>query len=197
MRILSKLALIALLAGSAAGDLTAQTSRPIDLETAPASVKAAVDRGNLAVQELQKTLLGRLTGALGAGGPAAAVRVCRDDAQQLTAAIAEKHGLAIGRTSHRLRNPDNAPRPWAAGIVASHAGRPVADSRPVNLDLGGRVGLLRPIGTLDFCINCHGPRETVAAAIGDVLKSAYPADQAVGFAPGDLRGWVWAEVPVK
>jgi hypothetical protein len=54
--------------------------------------------------------------------------------------------------------------------------------------------VLRPIGTLDFCVTCHGPRETVDAAIGSVLETAYPQDQAVGFAPGDLRGWVWAEV---
>jgi hypothetical protein len=70
----------------------------------------------------------------------------------------------------------------------------VSDVRPVVLDLGGRIGVLRPIGTLDFCVTCHGPRETVEAAIGTVLKTAYPQDQATGFAPGDLRGWIWAEV---
>ena len=196
-RRLTIFALIALVAGISARDMVAQATRPIDLETASAPMKEAVSRGDLAIQELQKTLLGRLTAALGAGGPAAAVRVCRDEAQQLTTAIAAKHGVAIGRTSHRLRNPANAPRAWAAPVVAAHAGRTVADSQPVALDLGGRVGILRPIGTLDFCVTCHGPRQTVDMAIGDVLKSAYPEDQAVGFAPGDLRGWVWAEVPVK
>jgi hypothetical protein len=197
MRIPLRLVLISLMAGMSAGDLAAQAGRPVDPQSSPAEVQDAVARGNLAIQELQKTLLGRLTAELATGGPAAAVRVCRDEAQQLTAAIGVKHGVAIGRTSHRLRNPANAPRLWAAAVVAAHAGRPAAGVQPVALDLGGRVGILRPIGTLDFCVTCHGPRETVDAAIGDVLKSAYPKDQAVGFAPGDLRGWVWAEVPVK
>jgi hypothetical protein len=120
--------------------------------------------------------------------------VCRDEAQQLTRTIGATHNLALGRTSHRLRNPSNAPRPWALPTVTAHAGRPVAEARPQVLDLGGRLGVLRPIGTLDFCGTCHGPRERVDAAIGDVLRTAYPQDQAIGFAPGDLRGWIWVEV---
>lgn len=67
----------------------------------------------------------------------------------------------------------------------------------MTLDLGDRVGVLRPIGTLEFCATCHGPREVVETAIGEVLKAAYPDDEAIGFAPGDLRGWIWAEVGVR
>lgn len=194
MRHASTLGLILALAAAISRDTAAQEPRPVDMTAAPAPVTAAVARADLAIGELQGTLVGRLKGAMASGGPAAAVSVCRDEAQQLTTAIAKKHDLAIGRTSHRLRNPANAPRPWAATTVAAHAGRKVADAQPVVLAFGGRVGVLRPIGTLDFCVTCHGPRETVDAAIGSVLKTAYPQDQAVGFAPGDLRGWVWAEV---
>jgi hypothetical protein len=153
-----------------------------------------VARANEAIADLQSTLLLRLKTALTEGGPAGAVRVCRDEAQALTSAVAARHRVAIGRTSHRLRNRLNAPRAWAAPIVTAHAGRKASDAQPVVVDLGrGRVGVLRPIGTLDFCLTCHGPRETVEAAIGSLLASAYPDDQAVGFAVGDLRGWIWAE----
>jgi hypothetical protein len=31
--------------------------------------------------------------------------------------------------------------------------------------------------------------------LGAALAGAYPQDRATGFAPGDLRGWMWAEVP--
>jgi len=139
----------------------------------------------------------RLKEAMSEGGPAAAVSVCRDEAQQLTAAVAARHRLEIGRTTHALRNPANAPRPWAQPIVSDHAGQTAAEVEPAALDLGGRIGVLRPIGTLDFCVTCHGPREAVEAVIGDVLEAAYPADEAVGFAPGDLRGWMWAEVDLE
>jgi hypothetical protein len=35
----------------------------------------------------------------------------------------------------------------------------------------------------------------VRQRIGATLAVAYPGDRATGFAPGDLRGWMWAEVP--
>lgn len=179
----------------AAGPLVAQDRpQPVGPTAGPAT-EAAVKTANEAIQELQTTLVGRLSSAMADGGPRAAVRVCRDEARALTASVGAAHGVAIGRTSDRLRNPANAPRPWAAPIVAAQAGRKAAEATPVALDLGDRVGVLRPIGTLDFCVTCHGPAPTVDAAIGDVLKAAYPEDRAVGFAPGDLRGWFWVEVP--
>lgn len=159
-------------------------------------VAAAVDRADAAVRQLQLTLISRLKEELGRGGPKAAVTVCRDEAQQLTASVGRAQGLEIGRTSHKVRNPVNAPRGWAAGVVASNAGRPITGATPAVFDLGGRVGVLRPIGQMALCETCHGPREKVEAAIGDVLRASYPDDQAVGFSAGDLRGWFWVEVPL-
>lgn len=164
----------------------------------PDQVQAAVARADEAIAELQKTLVGRLKEELGRGGPAAAVTVCRDEAQQLTRSIGERHGLEIGRTSHRVRNPVNEPRGWARHWIASWAGARAADAKPATYELdNGRLGVLRPIGTMDLCVMCHGQPEAVEAVIGDVLRESYPDDRATGFAPGDLRGWFWAEVPVN
>ena len=152
-------------------------------------------RADKAIAELQATLLARLKEELGTGSARSAVTVCRDEAQQLTASIGAKHQLQIGRTSDRVRNTANAPRPWTSAHVASSAGAKVADARPAVVDLeGGGVGVLRPIGTAEFCVTCHGQRDVVRMAIGPVLADAYPNDRAVGFAPGDLRGWFWVEV---
>ena len=63
------------------------------------------------------------------------------------------------------------------------------------VDIGDRVGVLRPIGTADLCTRCHGPAEVVRRNLGDALQQAYPQDRATGFTLGDLRGWMWAEVP--
>jgi hypothetical protein len=161
-------------------------------------VAGAVARADKAIAELQTTLIGRLKSELGKGGPQAAVTVCRDEAQQLTASIGAKHALEMGRTSHRVRNPANAPRPWSSHYVASWAGARAAAAQPAVFELrAGRVGVLRPIGTMELCVMCHGPRETVQATIGEVLQASYPDDRAVGFAPGDLRGWFWAEVEAR
>ena len=37
----------------------------------------------------------------------------------IAAGVAEERGVGIGRTSHRLRNPDNVPPPWAEDLVAA------------------------------------------------------------------------------
>jgi len=157
--------------------------------------RRAVERAEQAIAELQTTLVGRLKAELGKGGPQAAVAVCRDEAQQLTAAIGAKNQLEIGRTSDRVRNPANTPRPWMSAHVTSWSGARAADASPAVFELaGGGVGVLRPIGTMDLCVMCHGPSAAVQATIGNVLAASYPTDRAVGFAPGDLRGWFWVEV---
>lgn len=162
---------------------------------APAELKPAVDRAGKAMQALQATLLARLRRELDAGGPLAAVAVCRDEAQALTQQVAREQGFAVGRTSHKVRNPLNAPRPWARPLVEASGGTKADAAEARVVDLGGRVGVLRPIGTVEMCLSCHGVQDTVQRAIGPLLREAYPADRAVGFAPGDLRGWMWAEVP--
>jgi len=186
--------LLVLMGVLTADGLAQEALTPVDPATASPVVTAALGRANAALQELQTTLIGRLSAAMAAGGPAAAITVCRDEAQTLTATVGAKHGVMMGRTSDRLRNPTNAPRRWAAPTVASHAGSKVADVAPVVLDLGLRVGVLRPIGTQEFCLACHGAPESIDVSVREVLKTAYPADAAVGFSAGDLRGWMWAEV---
>jgi hypothetical protein len=129
------------------------------------------------------------------GGAEGAVRVCHLEAASVAQQVARKQGIAAGRTSHRLRNPTNAPRSWAAPIVASHAGKPIAGVDGVVVDLGDRIGLLRPIGFRATCAGCHGPREQLAPAVVKELGERYPNDQAVGFKEGDIRGWFWVELP--
>ena len=96
-----------------------------------------------------------------AGGPAAAVDVCRTEARTIAEAVALKQGIELGRTSHRVRNPANAPRPWARAIVEGSAGAKAAAEQIRVVDLGDRVGVLRPIGTADACTRCHGAADEV------------------------------------
>ena len=156
---------------------------------------AETAKAEQAMNDLQQTLLARLKAAMDSGGPAAAVEVCRTDARTIAETVAKKQGIELGRTSHRLRNTANAPRPWARSIVEGASGVKAAAEQLRVVDLGDRVGVLRPIGTAEACTRCHGPAEEVRRHIGTALAAAYPQDRATGFAPGDLRGWMWAEVP--
>jgi hypothetical protein len=156
---------------------------------------AETAKAEQAMNELQQALLAKLKTTMESGGPAAAVEVCRTEARTIAETVARKQGIELGRTSHRVRNPANAPRPWARAIVEGSAGVKSAAERIRVVDLGERVGVLRPIGTADMCIRCHGAEGDVRRSLGAALATAYPQDRATGFSPGDLRGWMWAEVP--
>lgn len=184
-----------LLSGWAVGCSTTGASTPRPQAEAPP--QAAVDAGNAAITALQVRLFQRLSEELNKGGPPSAITVCRDEAQALTAQVATEQGIELGRTSARLRNPSNAPREWVKPYLVSWAGRKAAEVQPVVVDLGERVGVLRPIPTAELCTTCHGAPERLAPEVKDTLQRSYPEDHAVGFAPGDLRGVFWAEVPKR
>lgn len=170
-----------------AGILSAQAPQPVFV--------TEVARAEQAMNALQQALLTALIAAMQEGGPPAAVTVCHDQAVAIAEKVAREQGIALGRTSHRLRNPANAPRPWAKSAVEQVAGSKAAAVQRLVVDLGERVGVLRPIGTADMCLRCHGAPDAVRQQIGTALAASYPQDQATGFAAGDLRGWMWAEVP--
>lgn len=167
--------------------LSAQAPQPVFV--------TEVARAERAMNALQQALLTELDAAMKQGGAPAAVTVCHDQAVAIAEKVARVQGIALGRTSHRLRNPANAPRPWAKAAVEQAAGTKAAAAQRLVVDLGERVGVLRPIGTADMCLRCHGAPDVVRQQIGPALAASYARDQATGFAVGDLRGWMWAEVP--
>jgi hypothetical protein len=175
----------------------ASSQEPMDGATDDDATGAYVDGANEAIRALQAGLVEALTSEMKEGGPSSAVHLCRDEAQAITAKVSRENGIDAGRTSHRLRNPQNAPPPWAEDVVRESAGRKTNDVGPHVIDLGDRIGVLKPVNTLGLCTNCHGNPDAIAADVKQALAEAYLEDKAVGFAVGDLRGWMWAEVPKK
>ncbi|WP_224245472.1 Tll0287-like domain-containing protein [Hyalangium gracile] len=167
---------------------------PKVVDSLPPELVGKAQAAEGAMQALQVRLFQRLTQELERGGPAGAVTVCRDEAQALTAEVAKEQGIEVGRTSYRLRNPKNAPRPWAEPFVTAAATRKSSEVKPLYVDLGDRLGLLRPIPMGGVCMTCHGAPDSLPPEVVRVLKEGYPEDRAVGFAPGDVRGFFWAEV---
>jgi hypothetical protein len=161
----------------------------------PDDVKPAVRHAELLILELQGALLEELTRALQSRGESGAMHSCHLDAIALTQRIGRQSGIAMGRTSDRLRNPTNAPRSWAAPMVARFAGAPAADVSGYVMDLGDHLGVMKPITTGKMCLGCHGPVDRLNPGVRAELKERYPVDRAVGFGVGELRGWFWVEVP--
>jgi Protein of unknown function (DUF3365) len=65
------------------------------------------------------------------------------------------------------------------------------------VDLDRSLGVLRPIVHQSMCNGCHGPFDRIDPAVRAALAGRYPADQAIGFIEGQLRGWFWVEVPKR
>jgi hypothetical protein len=167
--------------------------RPPEYERPPESWKEAVGRADAALDALKTELLQKLLEEINKGDLGGALRACGEAAGTLARRAGERYGVEIGRTSHRLRNPSNAPRPWARPYVESAPGRPAEEIGVRYYDLGNRIGVLRPIWTGPLCLKCHGgsPPADVAAA----LRRLYPEDRATGFRENELRGFFWVEVP--
>lgn len=143
-----------------------------------------------AVFDLRDTLMGRVMSVATEEGFAEAVGVCRDEAMPLTEEVADRHGVELGRTSERLRNPENTAPEWFADLALRAQEGPVFEEGP-----GGELRGAVPIRLAAACTNCHGADDELATGVAAALEADYPQDQATGYEEGDLRGYFWVEVP--
>jgi hypothetical protein len=174
--------------------LPAGTWRTAD---APPELRYQISRADLIVVSMQDAMLRELNDALEQGGPAFAIKSCHIDVVSIIQRIGRQEGVAAGRTSDRLRNPTNAPRAWAESLVKTTAGGRAREVDGFAVDLGDKVGVLRPIAERPMCASCHGPAEKIDPVVRTTLIERYPADRATGFNEGEIRGWFWVEVPKK
>lgn len=179
--------------GCAAPEAMAQAPARYGVDEVPVALRPAVERAEAAMTALQASLLRRLQEAT-RDGAGAAVDVCRIEAGAIRDRVVAERALAVGRTSHALRNHANVPPAWASALVTAGAGKRASEVVARVFDLGDKVGVIRPIPMGMLCSNCHGPAEALNAEVRATLQRAYPNDAATGFNEGDLRGWIWAEV---
>jgi hypothetical protein len=150
------------------------------------------ERALAARDALKAGLLEALGGALERGGPHGAIDVCREQAPALAADIAARHGVRMGRTSVKLRNPGNTAPDWARDAVSAKRG-----SEVVFRGASGELGLLDPLRIAPLCLVCHGAVDQIDPLVRAQLRRRYPDDQATGYALEQLRGYVWVEVPAQ
>jgi hypothetical protein len=165
------------------------------LAEAPEALQPAAKRAVKVFDEFQSRLIGRMNKALTDGGPLNALSVYRDEAAALTASLGREHRMRIGRTSHKLRNPKNRAPDWAAPHVYAAAAADFSRSPTWVVPIGENVGVLAPLETKEVCTLCHGPANQLPPDLLGAIRASFPGDQATGFAAGQVRGWIWAEVP--
>lgn len=190
---MARITIVILAAVLCAAQAPAPTAWPVD--DAPETLRPAIQRAELIIVELQGALLSELTRSLQSRGETSALKSCHLDVVAVTQRLGRHDGLAVGRTSDRLRSPTNVPPAWAAPIVARHAGATFEGTEAYVVDLGERIGVMQPIRMGRICAGCHGRPDRLSPGVRAELKERYPADHAVGFEEGDLRGWFWVEVP--
>jgi len=168
----------------------------------PAHLKAGEDPGlkafaqesRASVKAFAGTLKGALQAAIKEGGPVHAIPVCQVKAPEIARELSRPPQWTVGRTSHKLRNPDNAPDEWEAMILndfldRAAAGESLATMEHVELvESDGRqtYRYMKAIPVGEVCLTCHG--SDIDPALKAEIDSFYPEDQATGFALGELRG---------
>ena len=161
---------------------------------------AALGKAKSTADGLMKDLIGLLFSTLDAEGPAGAVRICADVAQERTAGHA-RDGIYVRRVSQKVRNQANRPDAFELQkleqLEALHQQKKLptelAEVR-TNPDGTRRLHYLRPIVVMEKCLACHGSRDQIQPAVRELLARRYPDDRAVDYRAGDFRGAVSVRV---
>ena len=148
------------------------------------------EAGTEAVLPFKKSLKGALVSGL-ENGPVSAISACRVEAPKL-AENASSATVRVGRASNKLRNPDNAPKPWMTAVLERYEKDPESREPAVVVIDDATVGYVEPIYVQPLCVTCHGAE--LAPDLQAKLDELYPDDQAKGYVAGDLRGVFWAEL---
>ena len=146
------------------------------------------------VKQFFGNLKGELQAAMKAGGPVTATSVCQAKAPIITDMSSANSGWDVGRTSLKLRNPDNRPDIWEKNVLDDFEARKQAGKDLNNMEYSeivmtdGRKTFryMKAIPTADLCLNCHGVN--IKPEVAALLDELYPTDQARGYNAGDIRG---------
>lgn len=178
----------------------APTAPPAVVDTAQPD---AAKRAQAAMQDLSGSLRSALQAVMKQDGALAAVNFCHDEAPKIAAAVSERHGVRVGRTALRHRSEANAPNEWQRPVLEDFQARFESGQAVAELSSSQRDGLpqditlraMRGIPLEPQCQSCHGSE--IAPELAEAIAQRYPGDLATGFATGDLRGAIWAEVPTE
>ncbi len=177
------------------GGCQSSPSPTATLTPQPISSQQAQERATRAFAQLGGQLKAELETAIAKGGAVQAIEVCRERAPAIAEQLSQEHGFALGRSSHRWRNPANAPAPEVKEYLAAHSRIPGKEASVTVLSGPEHFTVIAPIVTQPLCLTCHGDPKGFSQPLKAALQKGYPDDRATGFKAGDLRGVFWAKVP--
>jgi hypothetical protein len=158
---------------------------------------ARTSRSRQLVTTFQQDLGARLTAALSADGPVEAIAVCNLEAPRIAALLSADSEARVARTALKVRNPANTADDAARGVLEAFRSELAADPTKIpehfETSPDGTARYMRAIVMQPLCIVCHGA--AVAPEVRAAVSRLYPADEATGFAVGDLRGAFVVEWP--
>ena len=146
------------------------------------------------VKQFFGALKGELEGATKKGGPVAAIAACNVRAPAISSQVSYDAGWDVGRTSLKLRNPENAPDAWEKAALERFEVRKAAGEALKNMEYAEIVEFdgqkafryMKAIPTAELCLTCHGSE--IPAEVATQLDQLYPNDAARRFREGDIRG---------
>lgn len=156
---------------------------------------ALVDEGKALIKQYGDALRTELTTAVKEKGAPHAISVCNHIAPEIAQKVSAQSGWTVGRSSHRLRNPNNKPDAFTTAAMEEFLAKIAAGGKPEDLakaaivEEGGKkvFHLVKAIPTGEVCLGCHGGAE-VKPEVEAALAGLYPDDAARGFSVGDMRG---------
>lgn len=163
--------------------------------TGQPDIPPEVKDSRTAAQKFGATLKEALQQAVQSGGPVNGIEVCHDKAAQIATDLSQKLGVLIGRTSLKVRNPDNTPDNWELAVLKQFEARKAQGEPADNLEFFAIIDddkgqktfrYMKAIPTASLCLTCHG--ESINPEVDAKLKEVYPKDTARGFKEGELRG---------
>jgi len=168
----------------------AMAAGPVLASDAEERIKAS----RATVKSFMVDLKGELQSAMKAGGPVNAIQVCKQKAPQIAARISNEKGWDVGRTSLKLRNPNNAADEWEKQVLQKFEQRKANGEDPKTIEFHEVVikgdkkqfRYMKAIPTAPVCLACHG--EKIKPKVATKLDQLYPDDMARGFKAGDIRG---------
>jgi hypothetical protein len=157
-------------------------------------LEAFTQESRAMVKAFAGSLKGELQAAMKEGGPTHAIPVCNVKAPEIARDLSRPLGWTVGRTSHKIRNPGNAPDAWEAAVLDEFLQRAAAGedltamekAELVQIDGRPAYRYMKAIPVGEICLNCHG--SGIGPEVKAQIDSFYPEDHATGFALGELRG---------
>lgn len=172
---------------------------------ADGDIQARVKASGTVTNAFVKQLGGTMQREMKAGGPGAAMKVCREVAPSIANEISLERGWRVTRVSNRLRNPLlGTPDAWEQTVLQEfetrlNAGEDVADIihfEVVEEPAGKSFRFMKAIAVAPQCVVCHGRVEQMPDAVRARINQLYPHDSAVNYNPGDLRGAISIKQPM-